>query len=259
MKPRILLYLALGLAAGCGGDSAVDDSKLPGSAADTYIKLGTGYLRMKKYPSALAKLQKALEIDPDNPEVHAALAVLYGKTTQKTELVEAHFKKALYLAPNNSFAHINYGSFLCQQNRPAEAERHFLKAVENQNYKKPELAYTNAGICSMRESKPDKAEKYFKKALATNKEVSDALYYMAELQYEKGYYPEAQHYIQRYYTHLEQFYPASKIHTPETLWLRVRIERALGNKNQEAGYAMFLRSRFPESDQALLLREELIK
>jgi len=37
--------------------------------------------------------------------------------------------------------------------------------------------------------------------------------------------------------------------TSEALWLGVRIERKLGNRSAESGYASQLRSRYPTSDE----------
>ena len=36
----------------------------------------------------------------------------------------------------------------------------------------------------------------------------------------------------------------------EILWLGVRVERRLGDRNSEASYALQLRNRFPESKEA---------
>jgi len=52
----------------------------------------------------------------------------------------------------------------------------------------------------------------------------------------------ARGFIERYFQSAED--------TPESLLLAVRIERALGNKNAEASYALRLRSKFPASPEA---------
>jgi type IV pilus assembly protein PilF len=40
---------------------------------------------------------------------------------------------------------------------------------------------------------------------------------------------------------------------PETLWLGIKIARALGDKNSEASYALQLRQQYPNSDQTRML------
>jgi len=40
---------------------------------------------------------------------------------------------------------------------------------------------------------------------------------------------------------------------PETLWLGIKIARALGDKNSEASYALQLRQQYPSSEQTRLL------
>jgi type IV pilus assembly protein PilF len=39
----------------------------------------------------------------------------------------------------------------------------------------------------------------------------------------------------------------------EVLWLGLRVERQLGDRNAEASYALQLRNRFPDSAEARLL------
>ena len=41
--------------------------------------------------------------------------------------------------------------------------------------------------------------------------------------------------------------------TAESLWLGVRVERRLGDRNSEASYAMQLRNKFPNSVEARAL------
>jgi type IV pilus assembly protein PilF len=41
--------------------------------------------------------------------------------------------------------------------------------------------------------------------------------------------------------------------TPETLWLGIRIESILGDKDAEASYALLLRQKYPNSDQTKAL------
>jgi type IV pilus assembly protein PilF len=40
----------------------------------------------------------------------------------------------------------------------------------------------------------------------------------------------------------------------DMLWLAIQIERALGDANLEASYALELRQNYPESEQAQLLQ-----
>jgi type IV pilus assembly protein PilF len=41
--------------------------------------------------------------------------------------------------------------------------------------------------------------------------------------------------------------------SPDTLWLGIRLERILGNKDAEASYALALRQKYPNSEQTKAL------
>lgn len=224
-------------------DDAPYESDKP---ADLQVKLGIEYMRLGRNDVALKKLQKALSMDNNNPEAHNAIAVLYEKLGE-TSRAESHYAVAAQLAPQDSSVNTNYGSFLCRTNRPAEAERHFVKALENPLYKTPEVAYTNAGMCAMRSGDYAKAETYLQKALDARPQFPVALYQLAELSYQQGNYPKAKQLLDKYLEGAQ--------HNSQTLWLAVRTERMLGNKDGEASYALLLRSKFPDSDEAKQLRD----
>ncbi|MCG8324683.1 MAG: type IV pilus biogenesis/stability protein PilW, partial [Thiotrichales bacterium] len=52
-----------------------------------------------------------------------------------------------------------------------------------------------------------------------------------------------------------QRYTGSNSHNAGSLWLGIQIERALGDRDAEASYALLLRNNFPDSREARLLRE----
>jgi type IV pilus assembly protein PilF len=70
---------------------------------------------------------------------------------------------------------------------------------------------------------------------------------MAELSYDQGEYISARGYLQRY---LEL-----TTHTPKSLWLGIRIEQELGDKNAVSSYALLLRNNYPDTKEAALLNE----
>jgi type IV pilus assembly protein PilF len=82
-------------------------------------------------------------------------------------------------------------------------------------------------------------------ALKVRPTQAQALYQMAEITYTRGNYGEAKNYLNR----LTKVAPASA----EVLWLGVRVERRLGDRNSEASYALQLRNKFPGSTEAQAL------
>jgi len=223
-------------------DNYISDDK----AADINLKLGIEYMRLGRTDIALNKLQKALELDPQYAETYNVLAVLYERLGLVDE-AKQHYQTALTFKPKGSDIHNNYGQFLCQQNQWKEAEKHFLQALENPVYQKPEIPYTNAALCALKNHQNSIAETYLRKALGQNTKFPRALYQMAQISYEQENYQQSRDYLQRYLDIAE--------HTPQSLWLGIRIERKFNNQDTEASYSLLLRRKFPDSQETQLLNQ----
>jgi len=173
------------------------------------------------------------------------IAGLVYAALNENQLAEESFQRALKLNPTDADANHNYGQFLCQRKREEEGIRHFLNAVSNPLYQTPERSYVNAGVCARRRGDLASAESYFTLALKTRANNPGALFNMADLAYARGDFPGAKTYLNR----LTQVTPPNA----EMLWLGVRVERRLGDRNSEASYALQLRNKFPDSKEARAL------
>jgi type IV pilus assembly protein PilF len=135
--------------------------------------------------------------------------------------------------------------FLCDRKRERQAIEHFMAAVKNTLYPFPDRSLVNAGVCARRSGDFAGAESYLQQALKIRPNQPQALFQMADLSYMRGDYVGARGYLSR----LSQVVQAGA----EALWLGVRVERKLGDRNAEASYALQLRNRFPESVEARAL------
>lgn len=246
----VLLSAALCLAACQTTGQQVDLPQRSNAIAEANYNLGVAYLEQKDYESALEKLNKSLAADSNYAPTHNAMGLLHQQLG-KMEKAEEYYKRAVSLAPNNGVILNTYGSFLCQQGRYEEAESVFLQAANNRLYEEPEIAYTNAGTCALENGRTEIAETYFRNALKKNPKVPVALLQMATISYNQGKYLPARGYIQRY--------SDVSRHTARSLWLGIRIEKELGDKNTLSSYALTLRNRFPDSEEARLLNESGLK
>ncbi len=81
------------------------------------------------FNEALAKLQQAIEVDPQFVDAHLGLAVLYGKLGQHEEAVR-HGEQACQLAPNDSF---NYTalSVTCQRAWQGTGDQSYIHRAED--------------------------------------------------------------------------------------------------------------------------------
>lgn len=212
--------------------------------AQISVLIGLRHWRNHQPRLALDKINDALEQDPKLASAHNLAGLVYDRLGQ-ADLARWHFKRALMLDPHDPSAHNNYGMFLCNQGRIAQAEKNFLTAADNPNNVSPEVAYTNAGLCVRRIPDLDRAAQYFMAALNADPRMPTALFQIARISFEKGRYPQA-------WRNLQQYLQVGE-HTPETLWLAVRIERALGRTEQAREYAQQLQSEFPQSEETQAL------
>jgi len=249
MKIPKVLILSLTLVAGCAGgggdDGNIKTRATTNDVAETNLDLGIEYMRRGDYETALEKLDRAYKADPGYYATHNAYGLLYQRLG-KPQLAEKHFRRSLSLNGNDSLTRNNYGLFLCQNRRYDEAEEQFLKAANNPLYETPAVALANAGSCAKDAGHLDKAERYFRRALKIDPKIPTALKQMSQLSYEQGNYLSARAYLQRFLENAR--------HTPETLWLGIRIERKLGDKDAESSYGLMLRNNYPDSEEAALYK-----
>ncbi len=244
----ISLLCALQLA--CATDPSKGSQAGPGGTTNQLARvnaqLGLGYLGNGQLDLAWERLNAALIEDPDYATAHNGIALVYSRLNESGK-AEKHFKRAIELNPSDSAAQTNYGSFLCEQGRMDEGDKHFLKAVENPLYKKSAMAYSNAGVCKLRADDPAGAQAYFRAALRANPRFAPALVNMAELSFDSNQYLSARAYMQRY--------EEVSGHNSHSLWLGIRIEEKLGDKDAVSSFAMLLKASYPDSRETQMLLE----
>lgn len=257
----LIIYLSLLLSA-CGANISDDNASNPLSSKQSiaplslnYSEMGKQYMQRNQYDFALVRLQKAIEIDDNNTDAYHTLAILYERLQQPEKALKA-YQAALELNAHDSSLQNNYGRFLCQQGRGAEAQQHFRNALENPLYKTPEVVHANAGVCAILQNQPQQAETHFRRAIsvenphsnaATQQAIHTSLYQLALLYYQRGEAEEALNFIKRHLSWARQ-------QSPEALLLGVKIAQLANDKNREAAYAHLLRSKFPDSPELQELR-----
>jgi type IV pilus assembly protein PilF len=255
MKGVALVAVCLALS-GCAAQRS-DDSGLTAVSAPTtgdesadrlrariHTELAANYFDIGNLAVALEEVKEALRADQNFGPAHNVAGLIFAQL-KEDRLAEESFQRALSINPADPDAHHNYGMFLCQRKQEREAIKHFMLAVRNPLYLTPDRSYINAGVCARRSGDAAGAAEFFLLALKLRPTQPQALYQMADLSYVRGDYGEAKNYLNR----LTQAAPS----TAEALWLGVRVERRLGDRNSEASYALQLRNKFPNSREARAL------
>jgi type IV pilus assembly protein PilF len=255
MIPALLLAFLLaactttGSGSGEGAQQAV--SAQPAASeqqqrARVHVELGSLYMLDGRSAIALEEARIALSADSGYAPAYNLLGLTHMGMNEPG-LADENFRKALGLAPGDPEINNNYGWFLCHSGREKDSIAYFLRAAKNPLYPTPTKPYTNAGICSLRLKDDKAAEDYLLIALQLSPTNTQALYWLADIAYRKGRRSEARQWA----TDIEKMMEP----TAELVWLVLRIERKLGNREAEARYASQLRRRFPGSPEQRLMNQ----
>jgi type IV pilus assembly protein PilF len=247
---RVSLLLLTGMAAlalaACSTSGANSKAKRKSDASNYNMQLGMAYLNQGELGLAKEKLERAAKENPEDPNVHSAMAMLQDRLGHP-QLADKEFKEALNLSPRSPDILNNYAVYLCREGRVDEGVKSFEEAAHNPLYRTPEAAYTNAGVCLRGAKRDTQAAMSFQRALQARPNFAEAAYQLADLDFQRGEVQEARETVDRF---MSAFEP-----TPDLLLIRVRISRKQGDRMAEEKFARKLRMDFPSSDQARALAE----
>jgi len=223
--------------------TAVSDQQV---RAKVHTELGSLYLLDGRSAIALEEARIALSVDSNYAPAYNLLGLTH-MVLNEPRLAEDSFQKALRLAPGDPEISNNYGWFLCQNGREQASISYFMAAANNPLYTTPTKPYTNAGICAFRVKNDKAAQEFLSTALRLAPDNNQARLGLAEIAYRQGRYSEAKQWT----TDIEKIMEP----TADVIWMALRIERKLGNREAEVRYATQLRRRFPGSPEQGLLSQ----
>ncbi len=213
--------------------------------AEIHTELAANYYSRRQFDVALDELKIATTSDPKYVLAYNLFGLTYMELGDD-RLAEENFVKALRIAPNNPDINNNYGWYLCNRKREKDSIAYFLNAVKDPLYQQPHKPLNNAGICSRRIGNDSHAEEYFRRALRAAPDDANINLQLADLNYSRNNFPQAK-------LHLNRVMESPNLNA-EVLWLAIRIDRKLGDRDAEASNGLKLKQRFPESKEAKLLR-----
>lgn len=243
----LLLLSGCGTPSGGGSQPQAQNNSRATASAKIHTELAGMYYERAQLGIALGEIATALQADRDYAPAYNVRGLIHMALREDKE-AEEDFKQSLHLDKNDSEAHNNYGWFLCQRDRAKESIAHFMGALKNPLYTTPERAYLNAGVCSQKAGNLKDADEFLQRALLLQPGNPKALLALAELNFATGDYSVAKKYFAGF---------AEQIESPsaEQLWLGVRIERKVGDRNAAANYAVQLRKRFPDARETQWLMQ----
>jgi tetratricopeptide (TPR) repeat protein len=106
-----------------------NEVKAHGENHETLYLEGLILSRQRRFREALLKLQKSLEFEQGDSEIHKQLA-LNAVSLDRLDIAEPALKTTIQLAPNDFMAHFHLGLLYFTTNRFALAEGQFQKVTE---------------------------------------------------------------------------------------------------------------------------------
>jgi type IV pilus assembly protein PilF len=242
---KVIAILFCALLVGCVTTNTADMPKSDKDAARLNMDLGISYMRQGELDQAMYKLQKSIDIEPDNATAHRMLGMVYERMDDINN-AEKEYRLAVRQEPDDAEALNQLGSFVCMRGDARESLKYYDRALKIPRYKSRYLIYTNAGTCAKKFDLA-LAETYLRKGLAENAVYPEGLYQMADVTYRREVYLQSRAFIQRRLA----VAPAS----PDVLWLGYRIETALNDRLSAEDFSKRLLKEFPSSVEASLLLE----
>jgi type IV pilus assembly protein PilF len=154
-------------------------------------------------------------------------------------LSEESFKRALSINPKASTVEHNYGWLLCQQGRLNESFQHFSSALANPSYGERAKTLMALGLCQMKGGLRSEAENSLLRAYELDAGNPITGFNLATLMYQRKDFVRAQINVRRINN--------SELANAESLWLGVKIERHLDNREAMAQLGAQMKKRFPQS------------
>jgi len=150
---------------GCAGSGVkTTDAQ---SSARALENMGIALVRQGNLRAGLENLLKAVEMDPQNPDLNHELAIVY-RDLQEYDLSLSYFKRTLSLRPKFPEAQNNLGTLYLLMKQWDPAIESFQAAINNILYQTPELAYNNMGLAYYNKGLYEKAIECYQKALDTS-------------------------------------------------------------------------------------------
>lgn len=205
------------------------------------LELAVGYFEQGQTTIALDELKQSIAADPTFGEAYNLRGLIYMRLND-FRFSEESFRKALSINPQNSNVVHNLGWLLCQQARYPESMRMFSQALSNPQYGERAKTLMAQGLCQIGAGQAADAELSLLKSYEFDAGNPVTAYNLAKLLFQRDDFVRAQFYVRRLNN--------SELANAESLWLGVKVERRMNNRDAMLQLATQLQKRFPQSREA---------
>lgn len=247
-----MLFVSLGGVSGCAGIGNTSVSAQEGQyltpsdepevrrRARIRLELAVSYLGLGQTKVALDEVKQSIAADPTYADAYNVRGLIY---MQLGELAQAEdsFQRALANRPGDPDVLHNRGWLACQLRKYAEADEMFANALASPGYVARSKTLMAQGLCQARVGKTELAEKNLLAAYELDARNPVIGFNLGTIQFQRGEYKSAQFYVRRLNN--------SELANAESLWLGIKIERALNDAVSMRQLADQLSRRFPDSSE----------
>ncbi len=208
------------------------------------LELAVAYFEKGRTTDALDHLKQSIAADPSLFEAYNLRGLIYMRLND-VPLAEESFRKALAISPKAASVQHNYGWLLCQQGRFPESVQLFSSALADPAYGERAKTWMAQGLCQINSGRLADAENSFLRAYELDAGNPITAYNLSLLLYQRGEFVRAQFYVRRLNN--------SELANAESLWLGIKVERRMENRDAMAQLSVQLKKRYPQSRENLAL------
>jgi type IV pilus assembly protein PilF len=202
------------------------------------LELAVGYFEQGQTTVALDELKQSLVADPNFAEAHNLRGLIYMRLSDP-RLAEESFRRALSISPRDPNILHNYGWMLCQQARYPESQQALSQAIASPVYGGRAKSWMAQGLCQVRAGQVAQAEQSLQRSYELDAGNPVTGYNLASLLYQRGDFSKAQFYVRRLNN--------SELANAESLWLGIKVERQMENRDAMQQLVGQLKKRFAQS------------
>ena len=202
------------------------------------LELAAKYFENGQTTVALDEVKQSLATDPSYADAYNMRGLIYMRLNDLAQ-AEDSFRRAVSMRSGDANLLHNYGWLLCQMKRYLDAEQQFDKALANPAYMARGKTLMARGLCQSAAGKYDEAEQSLLKSYQLDAGNPVVSYHLASLLFRRNEFTRAQFYIRRLNN--------GALANSESLWLGIKVEKALGDNVALLQLADQLRKRFPDS------------
>lgn len=202
------------------------------------LELAVAYFEKGQTTDALDHLKQSIFADPTLFEAYNLRGLIYMRLND-VPLAEESFRRALAMNPKAASVQHNYGWLLCQQSRFPESLQLFGAALANPAYGDRAKTWMAQGLCQIKSGQTLDAETSFLRSYELDAGNPITAYNLSSLLYQRGEFVRAQFYVRRLNN--------SELANAESLWLGIKVERRMENRDAMGQLGTQLKKRYPQS------------